>query len=223
MWFHAIDVCILYSSPIQLEIESSNEQPDEDCLISMDHQEELGLLSALSDCSLTPGFKATTSENLVAGTLSTRLDSLIMMVLSHSPLLEKAAEILTSGSVEEMARYFNLCRGVMDFVLALESHPGLATLAYHNRHIYHKIGGDLYTLSFRDAPSKLRLEVKDTRKSFVNMLGSLAVQAESIRKNYVATGDFATGEGGCVISEAANLLFLCDNIIQIQLGVTLCE
>ncbi|KAI3326586.1 hypothetical protein HD806DRAFT_487654 [Xylariaceae sp. AK1471] len=141
--------------------------------------------------------------------------SLIMMVLSHSPLLEKAAEILTSGSVEEMARYFNLCRGVMDFVLALESHPGLATLVYHNRHIYHEIGGDLYSLSFRDAPSKLRLEVKDTGKSFVNMLGSLAVQAESIRKHSVAVGDLATGEGGWVISEAANLLFLCDNIIQI--------
>jgi hypothetical protein len=149
------------------------------------------------------------------GPFTNDTQSLILIILSHSPLMEKAAEVLSSGSIEEMARHFSVCRGVMDFVLALESHPGLAALVYHKRPIYHKMGGDLYTLSFTNASNQPELGEKDTGMSFVTMLDSLAVQAETIRKHSMAIGDLATGEGGWEKDEARNLMFLCENIIQI--------
>ncbi|KAI8624708.1 UBC-like protein [Xylariaceae sp. FL1651] len=141
-------------------------------------------------------------------TLSSSTLDMLTMILSHSPLMNKAADILSRESVEEMTQRFHMCRGVLDFILALESHAGIATLAYVDRKIYHQGGGSLLALSFDNNETEPRLDVKDTGKSFVTLLESLSVQARAVLKLASATGhDFAEGD---------DLLFLSKLITQIS-------
>ncbi|KAI1463445.1 uncharacterized protein F4812DRAFT_248424 [Daldinia caldariorum] len=126
--------------------------------------------------------------------------SFLTHLLSRSPLLEKSAMMLGSGSIDDASVESQLHDSVLDFFDALGSHPATADLAYANRNLYHEGGGNLLEVSLTPEKSKGRIVVRDTGKSLLQLLGSLAAQSDTVLRHAQGNpGDFENLDGQCLL------------------------
>ncbi|KAI0896375.1 hypothetical protein F4806DRAFT_61417 [Annulohypoxylon nitens] len=117
-------------------------------------------------------------------------------MLSRSPLIERAATLLSSGSIDEVARQYYVHDAVLDLFNALGSHPATAGLVYNDRSLYHPKGGSLLEVSVGPMKNKGRIIAKDTGKSMLALLQKLAAQSRTVlRHASVAHAEFQNGEG----------------------------
>ncbi|KAI8956756.1 hypothetical protein F5Y11DRAFT_353304 [Daldinia sp. FL1419] len=109
--------------------------------------------------------------------------SFLSHILSRSPLLEEAATILGNGSFDEVSRKPQLHDSVLDFFDALGSHAMTVDLAYTARNRYYKNGGGTLEASLSPKESKGRIVARDTGKSLIKLLASLAAQSETVLRH----------------------------------------
>ncbi|RYP72300.1 hypothetical protein DL771_004274 [Monosporascus sp. 5C6A] len=104
-------------------------------------------------------------------------------ILSRSPLMSRAAEMLGTNSIEETSRHASLYDAMVDFMNALGNHAATVGLVYEDRPIYAE-GGRLLQVSFGSEKDKEKVApkvaVKDTSTALVTLLGALAEQAKSV-------------------------------------------
>ncbi|RYP21349.1 hypothetical protein DL765_002250 [Monosporascus sp. GIB2] len=104
-------------------------------------------------------------------------------ILSRSPLMSRAAEMLGTNSIEETLRHASLYDAMVDFINALGNHAATVGLVYEDRPIYAE-GGRLLQVSFGSGRDKEKIAskvaVKDTGTALVTLLGALAEQAKSV-------------------------------------------
>ncbi|RYO76903.1 hypothetical protein DL766_006027 [Monosporascus sp. MC13-8B] len=104
-------------------------------------------------------------------------------ILSRSPLMSRAAEMLGTNSIEETSRHASLYDAIVDFINALGNHAATVGLVYEDRPIYAE-GGRLFQVSFGSGRDKemvaSKVAVKDTGTALVTLLGALAEQAKSV-------------------------------------------
>ncbi|RYP81423.1 hypothetical protein DL769_001989 [Monosporascus sp. CRB-8-3] len=104
-------------------------------------------------------------------------------ILSRSPLMSRAAEMLGTNSIEETSRHASLYDAMVDFINALGNHAATVGLVYEDRPIYAE-GGRLLQVSFDSGKDKekvaSKVAVKDTGTALVTLLGALAEQAKSV-------------------------------------------
>ncbi|RYP40926.1 hypothetical protein DL767_001407 [Monosporascus sp. MG133] len=104
-------------------------------------------------------------------------------ILSRSPLMSRAAEMLGTNSIEETSRHASLYDAMVDFINALGNHAATVGLVYEDRPIYAE-GGRLLQVSFGSEKDKetvaSKVAVKDTGTALVTLLGALAEQAKSV-------------------------------------------
>ncbi|KAI1800446.1 hypothetical protein F4811DRAFT_30152 [Daldinia bambusicola] len=132
--------------------------------------------------------------------------SFLTQLLSRSPVLEKSATILGSSSIDEALSKSQLHDSVLDFFDALGSHPATANLAYANRNLYHENGGNLLEVSLTPEKSKGRIVVRDTGKSLLQLLGSLAAQSDVVLRHAQGNpGDFKNTDGRCLLTLSRRL------------------
>ncbi|OTB18593.1 hypothetical protein K445DRAFT_19195 [Daldinia sp. EC12] len=127
-------------------------------------------------------------------------------MLSRSPLLENAAMLLSNGSIDEMSCKNQLHDAVLDFFDALGGHPVTADLVYAGRNLYHANGGNLLEASLRAEKSKGRLVVRDTGKSLIELLGSVAAQSDVVLRHAKGNpSEFHNPEGRALLALSRRL------------------
>ncbi|TGJ87611.1 hypothetical protein E0Z10_g1088 [Xylaria hypoxylon] len=142
-------------------------------------------------------------------TWTRRERSFLTMVISRSPLLGKAAQILNSKPIGMMARESGLSTAVIFFITGLDDTPGLI---YDARKIYHSVVGELLGLSFEQAKIKPNIPSKDTGMSFAALVSNLAIEARAILK-------YTTNKQGKLavpLEESGSLLMLSNTIDQLS-------
>ncbi|RYO78823.1 hypothetical protein DL764_010085 [Monosporascus ibericus] len=86
-------------------------------------------------------------------------------ILSRSPLMSRAAEMLGTNSIEETSRHASLYDAMVDFINALSNHAATVGLVYEDRPIYAE-DGRLLQVSFGSGKDKEKVAskvvVKDT-------------------------------------------------------------
>ncbi|KAI5919982.1 hypothetical protein F4810DRAFT_459498 [Camillea tinctor] len=107
---------------------------------------------------------------------------LLRPMLSRSQLMEQAALLLATDSIEETSRKYHLFDAVLDFVELLGQFLLTSSLVYNKRNIYHERKGSLIKVSFAEGTSTGGLAPKDTGRSLTTLLESLAAQAKSVVK-----------------------------------------
>ncbi|KAI1653968.1 hypothetical protein F4813DRAFT_237686 [Daldinia decipiens] len=131
-----------------------------------------------------------------AASFDTSPPSLLSHIVSRSPLLESSATMLSNSSIAEISSRSQLHDSVLDFFDALGSHPATADLVYTDRNIYYENGGYLLEASLSPEKSKGRIVPRDTGKSLMELLGSMAAQLETLLR-YVQgnPAEFQNSEG----------------------------
>ncbi|KAI1090803.1 hypothetical protein F5B19DRAFT_494076 [Rostrohypoxylon terebratum] len=131
-------------------------------------------------------------------------------MLSRSPLIERAAALLGSDSIDEVARQYQVHDAVLDLFDALGSHSATAGLVYNDRTLYHPKGGSLLEVSVGPMKNKGRIIAKDTSKPMLSLLQKLAAQSLTVLRHANASHDeFQSGEG-------INLLNISQRISQLS-------
>ncbi|KAI2778034.1 hypothetical protein F4815DRAFT_494972 [Daldinia loculata] len=122
--------------------------------------------------------------------------SLLSHMVSRSPLLENSAMMFSNGSIDEISSRSQLHDSVLDFFDALGSHPATADLVYTDRNLYYENGGNLLEASLSPEKSKGRIVLRDTGKSLIELLGSMAAQLETLlRYAQLNRSEFLNSEG----------------------------
>ncbi|KAI1204565.1 uncharacterized protein F4807DRAFT_326083 [Annulohypoxylon truncatum] len=117
-------------------------------------------------------------------------------MLSRSPLMEKAAAMLSNDSIDEVARQYQVHDAVLNFFDALGTHPATAQLVYNDRCLYHPKGGSLLEVSVGPIKNKGRILVKDTGKSLLALMDKLAAQSMTVLRHAKTNrAEFQSREG----------------------------
>ncbi|KAI0123981.1 hypothetical protein BJ170DRAFT_686356 [Xylariales sp. AK1849] len=114
-----------------------------------------------------------------AGTLDVKPPYYLRTMLARSPLLVRAADLLSNDAIEEVAKQYSLYDGMLDFVNALGAHTESAGLIYKERQIYSKRGTAL-AVSFVSKDKRAKVTAKDTGKSLTDLLSRLATQSRTM-------------------------------------------
>ncbi|KAI1407694.1 hypothetical protein F5Y13DRAFT_124814 [Hypoxylon sp. FL1857] len=107
----------------------------------------------------------------------------LLHILSRSPLIEKAAVMLSNDSIGEISRQYQLHDATLDLFDALGSHPSTTGLVYNDRNLYYAKGGSLLDVSIGPVESNSRIIVKDTGRSLIALLGNLATQSQTVLRH----------------------------------------
>ncbi|KAI2470812.1 hypothetical protein F4781DRAFT_158799 [Annulohypoxylon bovei var. microspora] len=127
-------------------------------------------------------------------------------MLSRSPLIEKAATMLSNDSIGEISRQYQVHDAVLDFFDTLGSHPITAELVYNDRNLYHPKGGSLLEVSIGPVKNKGRIVTKDTGKSLLALLGKLAAQSQTVLRHARSNpADFQNSEGADLLKLSRRL------------------
>ncbi|KAI0879910.1 uncharacterized protein GGS22DRAFT_103269 [Annulohypoxylon maeteangense] len=131
-------------------------------------------------------------------------------MLSRSPLIEKAATMLSNDSIGEIARQYQVHDAVLDLFHTLGSHPVTADLVYNDRNLYHPKGGSLLEVSVGPMKSKSRIVAKDTGKSLLALLDKLAAQSLTVLRHAKTNrAEFQNGEGKNLLNISQRISQLC--------------
>ncbi|KAI1138433.1 hypothetical protein F5Y05DRAFT_404186 [Hypoxylon sp. FL0543] len=115
--------------------------------------------------------------------LDTSPPDFLLHMLSRSPLMEKAATMLSNDSIGEISRHYQLHNAMLDLFDSLGSHPSTAGLVYSDRNLYYAKGGSLLDVSFGPIKNNSRVVVKDTGRPLVELLGNLAIQSQTVLRH----------------------------------------
>ncbi|KAI1333146.1 hypothetical protein F5Y16DRAFT_393547 [Xylariaceae sp. FL0255] len=118
---------------------------------------------------------------------------ILRMVLSHSPLVQKATALLSCESITEMTRRFHLSKGVLDFVHTLPYHtPGTFVLA----------PADLHAISFKDIYTEHKPIPHDLGRCLITLPNSLTTQARNVLMlASKAPSSFSDGDKEIILSK----------------------
>ncbi|KAI1849902.1 hypothetical protein JX265_013489 [Neoarthrinium moseri] len=103
-------------------------------------------------------------------------------MLARSPLMTRAAVMLTNDSIDDISKQHSLYDGMLDFVNALGCHTATAGLIYNQRQIFTK-SGSMLNVSFRKDGQKTKVTPRDTGKSLADLLSRLATQGRTLRQH----------------------------------------
>ncbi|KAI0381253.1 hypothetical protein F5Y04DRAFT_87007 [Hypomontagnella monticulosa] len=127
-------------------------------------------------------------------------------MLSRSPLIEKAAMMLSNDSIEEISGQNQLYSVLLDFVEILGNHSATAGLVHNDRNLYYAKGGNLLEASFDDGKGNGRIVVKDTGKSLAALLSKLAAQSQTTLRHARANpSEFQNREGRTLLQLSQRL------------------
>ncbi|KAI0828772.1 hypothetical protein F5Y06DRAFT_302258 [Hypoxylon sp. FL0890] len=107
----------------------------------------------------------------------------LLHMLSRSPLLEKAAIMLSNDSIGEISRQYQLYDAMLGLFDALGSHPSTATLVYNDRNLYYAKGGSLLEVSMGPVEGNGRIVVRDTGRPLIALLRNLATQSQTVLRH----------------------------------------
>lgn len=132
--------------------------------------------------------------------------AILPSMLSRSPLIDKAAMVLSNDSIDEISRQGQLYDAVLDLVDALGNHSVTAALVHDDRNLYYAKGGNLLEASFDDSKTNGWIVVKDTGKSLIALLGKLAAQSHTTLRHAQANPtEFQNREGRSLLQLSQRL------------------
>lgn len=103
----------------------------------------------------------------------------LQTMLARSPLMVKAATLLSNDSIHDASSQLSLYDGILEFVNVLGVHPTTASLVYDDRQIFTHRGHTL-SVSFPTDDNKGRVTARDTGKSLLSLLLQLAKQGRTM-------------------------------------------
>ncbi|KAK9780505.1 hypothetical protein SCAR479_02620 [Seiridium cardinale] len=97
-------------------------------------------------------------------------------MLARSPLMARAAILLSNDSIQDISRQRPLYDGVLNFVNALGNHVATSSLVYEDRRLFTQWGMTL-PISFGKEEKK-KVTAKDISKSLASLISRLATQGK---------------------------------------------
>ncbi|KAK9419143.1 hypothetical protein SUNI508_01120 [Seiridium unicorne] len=97
-------------------------------------------------------------------------------MLARSPLMARAAILLSNDSIQDISRQRTLYDGVLDFVNSLGNHVATSSLVYEDRRLFTQWGMTL-PISF-GKEEKRKVTAKDISKSLASLVSRLATQGK---------------------------------------------
>lgn len=144
---------------------------------------------------------------------NSRPPEVLAIMLKRSPVLEKAADLLRSDSLDDMTHRYKLYEALFGFVERLANHSATARIIFGTGIVYPSDAG-LLSASFNDNRYELRSSDKGKFKAETcRALSQVALQLEKPARNMLhrskaAEEDFGTTEG-------KNMLSLCREICKL--------
>ncbi|KAK7750270.1 hypothetical protein SLS62_007787 [Diatrype stigma] len=106
----------------------------------------------------------------------------LALIISRSPLLERAATMLRINSVDAASTQRFIYEGMLDFVVALSGNAATTPLVHDDRPLYHERGGSLLDISFESKKSitASKVAMRDTGSALATLLSAFTEQANLV-------------------------------------------